>query len=351
MDEVFRQMWKDLRVLWKPAALMAATWIVFAFTYHLTVLNPFLNSVGWPLAPDPEQAGRMEAALAEQRLRLVPLLAVQGGLYLFFHLALIVTCRQARDKRPDLRRALGDSLRRWPRYIGAALLLVAVAISVGSALFLAANALAPPPPGQVVSLLQPHFTPIHGTALGAGAALALYLGLRLNLFPFAIGIDGAGPLAGLRKSWQLTRGRWWSMFFGLVPLGILLLLMVVTLGILLSLPFTLPAGLTPLFALPTGTYPPGAYPPGLSWNQGATLGLVTTLLVFFFDVPFVYGHTVVWEIAKQEFTPSRPTASYAKKYVETARRAPEQIPDAARYAARRAEAGWVPPAWRPPPKE
>lgn len=303
-DEVFRQMWRDYKALVKPALLMAATWVVFAFAYHLMAVNPFLQATGWPIRFGTADEERFRAALANVlRPQGLPLIAIQVCFYLFFHLALILTCRQVRAGKPDFRKALGDAARRWPHYLATVALLLAIFFLVTGSGGLLANTLAPPPPGHVPSLFQPHVTPVHVATLAVGVIVSLYIGLRWNLFPFAIGLDKAGPLTSLSKSWRATRGQWWSMFMALIPLAILLLLIVAAVGLVVSLPLTLPAGLTPLLGLPTGEYLPGGYPVSLSWNQGATLALNTVLFVFLFDVPFVYGHTVVWELTQEQFKP------------------------------------------------
>ncbi|MEM3085901.1 MAG: hypothetical protein QXO51_06710 [Halobacteria archaeon] len=303
-DEVFRQMWRDYKALAKPATLMALTWVGFAFAYHMAAVNPFLQATGWPIRFGTADEERFRTAVTEVlRPNGLPLIAVQLCLYLFFHLVLIITCRQVRGGNPDFPKALKDAARSWPRYFATVLLLLAVFFLVAGSGYLLANALAPPPPGYVPSLFQPHVTPVHVAAMVAGVAAAVYIGLRWNLFPFAIALGEAKPLQSLSQSWKATRGQWWSMFMALVPLFILLLIIVAGVGLVVSLPFTLPSGLTPLLALPTGHYSPGEYPLALSWNQGATLALNTVLLVFLLDVPFVYGHTVVWEMTQEQFKP------------------------------------------------
>lgn len=351
LDEVFRQMWRDYKALVKPALLMAATWVGFAFAYHLLAFNPFLQATGWPIRFGTSDEERFHSALTNVlRPQGLPLIAIQVCLYLFFHLTLINTCRQVRSGKVDLGKALGDAARRWPHYLATVVLLLFIFFAVtGSGTFLA-NAIAPPPPGYVPSLFQPHFTPVHGAILAAGVAVAIYVGLRWNLFPFAIAIDKAGPLASLSKSWKATKGQWWSMFLALGPLAILLGMIVATVGLVVSLPLTAPAGLTPLFGLPTGQYAPGAYPASLAWNQGATLALNTALFVFLFDVPFVYGHTVVWQISQEQYRPSRPTAAYAKKYVAGPKPAP-RMGSTSKYLTQAPSENVPVTAWRPPPKE
>jgi hypothetical protein len=131
------------------------------------------------------------------------------------------------------------------------------------------------------------------------------------------------------------------MFMALVPLFILLLIIVAVVGLVVSLPLTLPSGLTPLFALPIGQYAPGEYPLALSWNQGATLALNTVLLVFLLDVPFVYGHTVVWEMTQEQFKPRPKPPPKPKRVAPPPREKPKMQP---RHTS---EMG----GWRLPPSE
>lgn len=349
-DEVFRQMWKDYRSLVKPALLMAATWVAFGFAYHILAFNPFLQATGWPIRFGTEDERRFRDALhSVLRPQGLPLIAIQLCFYLFFHLALINTCRQVRTGKPDIRKALGDAARRWPHYFATVTLLLLVFFGVTGGGVYAANALAPPPPGYVPSLFNPHFTPVHGAILAAGIVVALYVGIRWNLFPFAIA-EGAGPLASLSKSWKATKGQWWSTFLALGPLAILLGMIVAAVSLVVSLPLTAPAGLTPLFGLPTGQFAPGAYPASLAWNQGATLALNTLLFVFLFDVPFVYGHTVVWQITQEQYRPSRPTASYARKYA-TGPKPAARLASTSKYLTQNPSEDIPVTAWRPPPRE
>ncbi len=339
MDQVFRQMWRDYKALVKPGLLMAATWIGFAFAYHFNIVNPFLQVTGWPLRFDEAGAARFQEAVASVRMRWLPLFAVQTCFYLFFHLTLIFTCRQVRREKPDFRKALGSAARRWPAYAATTALLILFALGVAGGLYYLGITLSPLPPG-VPPLRIEGFTPVHGAMLATGLLLALYLGLRLNLFPFAVGLEKAGPRKALAHSWKLTKGQWWSMFMALVPLALLLLMIIFGVSIVASLPFTVPAGLTPGLGLPLGQYAPGTYPLALSWNQAETLAMNTALFVFLFDIPFTYGHMVVWEMATE---PERPLPRRAPKPKRAGPPPPPERPKPARPIP---EMG----AWKLPPE-
>lgn len=44
------------------------------------------------------------------------------------------------------------------------------------------------------------------------AVVAIWLGIRLLLAPSAISIEKAGPIQAIRRSWHLTRGKFWRIF-------------------------------------------------------------------------------------------------------------------------------------------
>ncbi len=339
MDQVFRQMWRDYKSLVKPALFMAATWVGFAFAYHFNVVNPFLQATGWPIRLGGPGIERVPEALAAVRPKWILLVVVQVGLYLFFQLTLIFTCRQVRREKPDLKLAFRQAARRWPTYAATVALLVLLALGVAAGLYFLATAISPLPPGGSPLRLE-GFTPVHGAALAGGLILGLYLGLRLNLIPFAVGIEKAGPRLALARSWRLTKGQWWSMFMALVPLALLLWMIIFGVGLFATLPFTAPAGLTPFFGLPIGTYAPGAYPIALTWNQASALAVNTALFVFLFDVPFTYGHMVVWEMATE---PERPLPKRAPKPKRAGPPPPPERPKAPRPIP---EMG----AWKLPPE-
>jgi hypothetical protein len=69
----------------------------------------------------------------------------------------------------------------------------------------------------------------------AGGVALIYVGLRVTFGPLAI-FDGAGPIEGLARSWDLTRGAVLRTF-GWVLMGALLTLIISVVGGLLVLPF------------------------------------------------------------------------------------------------------------------
>lgn len=77
-------------------------------------------------------------------------------------------------------------------------------------------------------------------------ALAIYVGIRLALATYIAATESLGPVAALRRSWDLTRGQWWHTF---VPIFVLELLVA-----LISIPATFiqyaSFGIATLFAVP-----------------------------------------------------------------------------------------------------
>ncbi len=65
-----------------------------------------------------------------------------------------------------------------------------------------------------------------GFILAVAAVVALvWLAVRLSFWFIAIVMDHAGPMSGLKVSFQVTRGRWWKTF------GLMLVLVLIAIGI------------------------------------------------------------------------------------------------------------------------
>jgi hypothetical protein len=59
----------------------------------------------------------------------------------------------------------------------------------------------------------------------------IVIGIRLGLVTYSIIVEDQGPLAGLRRSWELTRGQIWR----LLGYGIVLALVIVPVGMIVNL--------------------------------------------------------------------------------------------------------------------
>ncbi|MTE22762.1 hypothetical protein [Microbacterium sp. ZXX196] len=98
-------------------------------------------------------------------------------------------------------------------------LLVALATTLALALLAVpavALALVNTPPAWVA------FVFVILAAILGGFVVYAWLGTKLFLVPSAIVLEGAGPIAGIRRSWALTRGRFWATF------GVVAILAVIT---------------------------------------------------------------------------------------------------------------------------
>ncbi|MFQ4147169.1 hypothetical protein AAGW05_00490 [Arthrobacter sp. LAPM80] len=107
-------------------------------------------------------------------------------------------------------------------------------------------------------------------------AVSVWIGTKVLLAPAAIVVENLGPLAGIRRSWQLTRNNWWRTF------GISLLAGVIAgvIGSVITTPVSLLAGF--LIPLMFGTEPSPDQAlnamfiaQGLSGLVGALVGAVT----------------------------------------------------------------------------
>ena len=104
--------------------------------------------------------------------------------------------------------AIVHGLKRLAAYVLAVLIWVVPILVIGGVLydFLAINE-SHPSVGASVALL---------VLTGVG----VFLGVRLMLSSAVASAENIGPIAILRRSWQLSRGNWWRLFVFLVLFGI-----------------------------------------------------------------------------------------------------------------------------------
>jgi hypothetical protein len=107
--------------------------------------------------------------------------------------------------------AIVHGLRRMPIYFLAVLLvcLVLAAVAIPLAFLLAAA-------GVEVDPARPQWSP--ALAIGALAYFALFcfVGVRMLMAAPAASAEPIGPIATIRRSWELTAGHWWQLFGFLV---------------------------------------------------------------------------------------------------------------------------------------
>lgn len=71
-----------------------------------------------------------------------------------------------------------------------------------------------------------------------GLVATIFFGVRLALAPFISATEPIGPVRALRRSWQLTRGNWWRMFFVLL---IIVVMIAIAIALVTGIAAVLPA--------------------------------------------------------------------------------------------------------------
>ncbi len=149
----------------------------------------------------------------------VPLLLAAGVVgQIFTLLVRIGLLRVAVSRYVGRSTGVGDALREGARRLLAAIASQLLAVLLALAPFLVVGAVA------AVAVVT------ENVALGVVAALlalpataaAVFVGIRLSLALPALVIEGIGPIAALRRSWELVRGRWWPVAGTLLLAGLVL---------------------------------------------------------------------------------------------------------------------------------
>lgn len=110
----------------------------------------------------------------------------------------------ALGRRQSVGQAIATGARRAPAFLGAMLLWIVPLVLAFApfAVALRANPTAP--------------DPISAAALVLLLPVFLFLAVRLIFTTPVAGAEPVGPLAILKRSWELTRGHWWKLFGALV---------------------------------------------------------------------------------------------------------------------------------------
>jgi hypothetical protein len=169
----------------------------------LLVLAGVVRDVATPAAPQ----GEMPAPGAWIVILIITVIVSIVG-----QLALI---RLAMRERTTVGDAITHAARRAPAYVAAQLIWVLPLVAV---MFAVATKMRPPNPSAgaaVVFLLC--------------FVLFVFLSVRLLLSPAVAIQEPVGPIAILKRSWELGRGSWWRLF------GFLLLFLVATAAVVLAL--------------------------------------------------------------------------------------------------------------------
>jgi hypothetical protein len=120
----------------------------------------------------------------------------------------LAVIRLAMEPHVTVGEAIGHALRRVLPYIGAALVWLVPMLLLGSALYA--------------------FLEVNQTGASIPVSLALivlcfvlaFVSVRLMLASAVASAENIGPIAILRRSWQLSRGNWWRLFAFLIVFGI-----------------------------------------------------------------------------------------------------------------------------------
>jgi hypothetical protein len=128
--------------------------------------------------------------------------------------------RRLRGETIPLEQALRRGLQKFPSILGAQLL---IGLLVFAVIFFPLILILP------LALAGPTFDPSSALAaicgafaiLVLGGVFALYIGVRMSLYAAAIMMENTNTVGGLKRSWSLMRGHWWSLFGALLVVGIL----------------------------------------------------------------------------------------------------------------------------------
>ena len=109
--------------------------------------------------------------------------------------------------------AIAHGIRRVPAYFLAALIVIAALViaAIPFGVVLAAMGVTVDPTSQSVPL-----TPATAVLGLIYFALMCFIGVRMAMASPAASAEPIGPIAILRRSWQLTEGHWWKLFGFLV---------------------------------------------------------------------------------------------------------------------------------------
>jgi hypothetical protein len=113
--------------------------------------------------------------------------------------------------------AIGHGARRVPVYLAAVLIWVAPLVAIVMYLLLALRG-TEVPPGVAIAFF-------------AMILVLMFLAVRLIALPAVASAEGLGPLATIRRSWDLSSGNWWRLFafLAMFVIGAMCLLVAVTL--------------------------------------------------------------------------------------------------------------------------
>ena len=175
--------WDETREMLRRDGSLIAT-----VALALMVLPGTISAMAQPPVP----AGQMPPAGWWSLLQVLALLIGVVGQLAVAQIAL--------GRRQSVGQAISHGARRTPAFLGAILLWVLPLLLLFApfAQQIQANPQSPPP----AALL----------AIFVVALILLFLGVRLIMTTPVASAEPVGPIAILKRSWALTRGRWWRLF-------------------------------------------------------------------------------------------------------------------------------------------
>ncbi len=112
----------------------------------------------------------------------------------------LAVIRLAIGSRQTVGEAIGHAAGRAPAYVAATVIWLIPFLLIGAALFgVVGRDPQSPAPGAVIGILLL-------------ACVMLFFAIRMLMTSAVASAEASGPVAILRRSWQLTRGNWWRLF-------------------------------------------------------------------------------------------------------------------------------------------
>ncbi len=112
----------------------------------------------------------------------------------------LAVIRLAIGSRLTVGQAIGHGARRVPAYFLATMIWILPFVLIGAALFgIVARDPGAPPPAVTLGLV-------------VLSCIMLFFAIRMLMTSAVASAESAGPVAIIRRSWELTRGNWWRLF-------------------------------------------------------------------------------------------------------------------------------------------
>lgn len=288
--EVFSgRFWRNYSALLPAGLAMVAVNVAFSLVYFLLVLGPFFQSLPAPGGRSFSIGPFLWSFVGGILLSVIAVLLVTT----YLSILLIRACRQVRQGKASFGETfwetLPGSLRPWLSYLGAWGLMFAIGMGAGG--LVALLVLWGGPAGALVAI----------PTVIAGICFLVYAMVKLLFLPVAIVVDGERAVAALRKSWRLTRGKWWPVFGTFLLLGIVLGVIALVISMAITLPLSASAGSSPLTTFQP-TIP--GLSPSLLWAMALSMAVQSAVLILLLTLPLTYGLVVAWEVLKGEFPPA-----------------------------------------------